>query len=83
MNEVIIHKQAEGVPYERAYAGSICEILEASDPELVGMLCVKPYQSNQCTVILNTQRGSTDNNLGIKRVRQLQPGDSFTVVIGG
>jgi hypothetical protein len=81
MHSIKIHKIKDGVPYEKAAAGSFCEIIEAEDKSMVGMICVKPFCTNQATVLLNKPIASTDRTLGIKRVHQLRAGDSFTVTI--
>ena len=83
MNKIVMHGLSTIVPYEAAPAGSICEIIDANgDTDKEGSLCIKPYCTNQAVVILNINYASTDLSMGIRTVRPLQKGESFTVTIG-
>ena len=83
MNRIVMHGMSSSVPYESARAGSICEIVDAGgDKDLEGSLCIKPFCTNQAVVILNRSIASSVNSMGIRTVRPLQKGESFTVTVG-
>lgn len=81
MRTIELHTSQRSVPLKNAPAGSICEILDAEDEDMIGMLCIRSFSTNQATIILNYNQASTDLTSGIKKVRPLQKGESFTVTI--
>lgn len=77
----LFRNSEKGIEYDKAPAGSYCEIVDACDKTLIGKICIKPYCTNQGVVILGYFYGSTDHTHGIKRVEPLKPGDQIRVTI--
>jgi len=80
-NKVEVQFADDGVPYQTVSAGAYFQVLDANDKDMIGYIGRKPYTTGESTIVFNQLMGSTDRNLGIRRVRVLQPGDSFTVTI--
>ncbi len=81
MNDIEIHKIGSGVDVSKAPAGKFCEIVEADEQWKIGCICILPFCTNQALVILNRNIASTDKYAGVKKVKPMQSGDSFTVTV--
>jgi len=79
--DIVLHGKSTVMDIRNAPSGSICEIIEADDYNRIGMLCLIPFCTNQGVMVLNVAMASTDKYLGIRRVRPLEKGESFTVTI--